>query len=78
MAQEAAIKSAERSPAIAPDRYKFRLDPYLNVITAEIALLADQQTAVNLRIQQMTASGGLIQALGGTSPIACAIDLAGC
>jgi outer membrane protein TolC len=28
-------------------------------------LLSNQETAVNLRIQQMTASAGLIEALGG-------------
>jgi outer membrane protein TolC len=41
------------------------IDPYLNVITAQTALLSNQQTAVTIRIQQMTASEGLIQALGG-------------
>jgi outer membrane protein TolC len=41
------------------------IDPYLNVLTAQTALLSNQETAVNLRIQQMTASGGLIEALGG-------------
>lgn len=63
--QEAAIKSAERTLALATDRYKLGIDPYLNVITAQTALLSNQQVAVNLRIQQMTASGGLIEALGG-------------
>ena len=63
--QDTAVKSAERSRAIAQDRYKLGIDPYLNVLTAQTTLLANQQTAVNLRIQQMTASGGLIEALGG-------------
>ena len=63
--QDTAVKSAERTLAIATDRYKLGLDPYLNVLTAQTALLSNQQTAVNLRIQQMTASGGLIEALGG-------------
>jgi NodT family efflux transporter outer membrane factor (OMF) lipoprotein len=63
--QDTAVKSAERSLAIAQDRYKLGLDPYLNVLTAQTALLSNQETAVNLRIQQMTASGGLIEALGG-------------
>jgi outer membrane protein TolC len=35
------------------------------VITAETSLLSNQQAAVSLRIQQMTASVGLIEALGG-------------
>jgi NodT family efflux transporter outer membrane factor (OMF) lipoprotein len=63
--QDTAVKSAEKSLAIAQDRYKLGIDPYLNVLTAQTALLSNQETAVNLRIQQMTASGGLIEALGG-------------
>lgn len=64
--QDTAVKSAERDLAIATDRYKLGIDPYLNVITAQTALLSNQVTAVNIRIQQMTASGGLILALGGS------------
>ncbi len=63
--QDTAVKSAERSLAITRDRYKLGIDPYLNVLTTQTALLSNQETAVNLRIQQMTASGGLIEALGG-------------
>jgi NodT family efflux transporter outer membrane factor (OMF) lipoprotein len=63
--QDTAVNSAERTLAIATDRYKLGLDPYLNVITAETALLSNQETAQTLRIQQMTASVGLIEALGG-------------
>jgi len=63
--QDSAVKSAEKSLALATDRYNLGIDPYLNVITAQTALLSNQETAVNLRIQQMTASGGLINALGG-------------
>lgn len=63
--QDAAVKSAERNLALATDRYKLGIDPYLNVITAQTSLLSNQETAVNLRIQQMTANTGLIEALGG-------------
>jgi NodT family efflux transporter outer membrane factor (OMF) lipoprotein len=63
--QDQAVKSAQRNLTVAMDRYRTGLDPYLNVITAQTTLLTNQETAVNLRIQQMTASGGLIQALGG-------------
>jgi NodT family efflux transporter outer membrane factor (OMF) lipoprotein len=63
--QDMAVKSAERSLAIAQDRYKLGIDPYLDVLAAQTALLSNQETAVNLRTQQMTASGGLIEALGG-------------
>ena len=63
--QDTAVKSAERSLVIAKDRYSLGIDPYLNVLTAQTALLSNQETAVNLRTQQMTASGGLIESLGG-------------
>lgn len=63
--QDNAVKSAEESLALAQDRYNLGIDPYLNVITAQTALLSNQESAVNLRIQQMTASSGLIKALGG-------------
>ena len=63
--QDAAVKSAERSLAIAKDRYRLGIDPYLNVLTAQTALLSNQETEVSLQIQQMTASGGLVEALGG-------------
>ena len=63
--QDRAVDSADRALRLATDRYDLGLDPYLNVIAAQTALLSNRQTAVNLRIQQMTASGGLIEALGG-------------
>jgi NodT family efflux transporter outer membrane factor (OMF) lipoprotein len=63
--QGAAVKSAERNLAVATDRYKTGIDPYLNVLTAQTTLLSNQQTEVTLRTQQMTASGNLIEALGG-------------
>jgi NodT family efflux transporter outer membrane factor (OMF) lipoprotein len=63
--RDAAVKSAKRSIGLADDRYRLGIDPYLNVITAYTSLLSNRETAVYLRIQQMTASGGLIEALGG-------------
>ena len=63
--QDTAVGSAERTLKIATDRYKLGIDPYLNVITAQTALFSNKQTAVNLRIQQMTASVQLVEALGG-------------
>lgn len=63
--QDTAVKSAQRNLAVATDRYRLGIDPYLNVITAQTTLLSNQQTAVNLSMQQMTASVQLIEALGG-------------
>jgi NodT family efflux transporter outer membrane factor (OMF) lipoprotein len=63
--QDAAVQAATRSLEEAEVRYKAGLDPYLDVITAQTALLTVQQTAVNLRTQQKVASVQLIMALGG-------------
>jgi NodT family efflux transporter outer membrane factor (OMF) lipoprotein len=63
--QDAAVQAATRSLREAEIRYKAGLDPYLNVITAQTIVLADQQAAVNSRMQRMLASVQLIKALGG-------------
>ena len=63
--QDAAVQAAARSLHEAEIRYKAGLDPYLNVISAQTVLLANQQTSVNFRMQQMVASVQLIMALGG-------------
>jgi len=63
--QNGAIDAAGRNLEEAEVRYKAGLDPYLNVIAAQTALLNDQQAVVNFRSQQMVASINLIKALGG-------------
>ncbi len=63
--QDAAVEAAQRYVEIATGRYQTGLDPYLNVMTAQLTLLSDQQTEVTLRVSEMTAAVQLIQALGG-------------
>jgi NodT family efflux transporter outer membrane factor (OMF) lipoprotein len=63
--QDKAVASAQRNLQLSMQRYQAGIDPYLNVITAQTALLANQQAAVNLRRDQMTSSVQLIEALGG-------------
>ncbi|HTD88232.1 MAG TPA: efflux transporter outer membrane subunit [Candidatus Binatia bacterium] len=63
--QDAAVNSSQRYLTLANDRYKLGIDSFLNVIIAQTSLLNNQRTAVNLRLQQMTASVQLIKALGG-------------
>ena len=63
--QDAAVKSAERNLLLATNRYRLGIDPYLNVITAQTTLLSNKTSAVNIRIEQMTSSVQLIEALGG-------------
>jgi len=63
--QDSAIQSAKRSLDEAEVRYKAGIDPYLNVITAQTALLTAQEAAVSFREQQIVASVQLMKALGG-------------
>ena len=66
MQQEAAaVDFAQKNLALATDRYKLGIDPYLNVLTAQTTLFSAQQTLVQLRIQEMNASVLLIESLGG-------------
>ena len=63
--QQVAVKASQRNVELAVERYKLGVNSYLNVITAQVTLLNNQQTAVNLREQQMTSTVQLIMALGG-------------
>jgi NodT family efflux transporter outer membrane factor (OMF) lipoprotein len=63
--QQETVASAQRYFEVATARYTTGLDPYLNVFTAQSTLLANQQTVIILRVQQMTSSVQLIEALGG-------------
>jgi NodT family efflux transporter outer membrane factor (OMF) lipoprotein len=63
--QQETVASAQRYFGVATARYTTGLDPYLNVFTAQSTLLANQQTMIILRVQQMTSSVQLIEALGG-------------
>jgi outer membrane protein TolC len=60
-----AVQAAQRNLDEATARYKAGLDPYLNVLSAQVTLSDDQQTALNLHLQQLVASVQLIKALGG-------------
>ena len=64
--QDTAVKAAEQNLAVATDRYRLGIDPYLNVITAQTTLLTNQQTAETIRMQEMVAAVQLIEALGGS------------
>ena len=64
--QDTAVKAAEQNLAVATDRYRLGIDPYLNVITAQTTLLSNQQSAETIRMQEMVAAVQLIEALGGS------------
>jgi NodT family efflux transporter outer membrane factor (OMF) lipoprotein len=63
--QNAATEAATRALQEATVRYKAGLDPYMNVIAAQTALLNAQQTAVTFRMERKVAEVQLIKALGG-------------
>jgi NodT family efflux transporter outer membrane factor (OMF) lipoprotein len=64
-AEQQAVASAQHSYEISNQRYKGGVTGYLEVLTAEAALLQNQRTAVNLQTRQFVASVGLVRALGG-------------
>jgi NodT family efflux transporter outer membrane factor (OMF) lipoprotein len=63
--QQAAVKHAQEFVTLEMNRYQTGIDPYIDVVTAQTTLLADQQTLVTIQVEQMTSSVSLIEALGG-------------
>jgi outer membrane protein TolC len=63
--QNAAVTASQGYLKLANVRYQAGIEVYLDVITAQTALLANEQTARNLQMQQLTASVQLIKAVGG-------------
>ena len=63
--QDVAVAAAEHSLTLSTNRYKGGVATYLEVITAQSTALADQRAAVEMAGRRMTASVGLIKALGG-------------
>ena len=63
--QQQAEKSAEQFLKLELGRYQTGIDPYVDVVTAQTTLLADQQAVVTVQVQQMTGAVALIMALGG-------------
>jgi NodT family efflux transporter outer membrane factor (OMF) lipoprotein len=63
--QGVAVKAAQRNLDLAIERYRLGINSYLNVITAQVSLLSNQQTDVSIRLQQMNSCVQLVMALGG-------------
>ncbi len=63
--QDAAVQSAKRFVSQATARNVAGLDPFLNVLVAQVDLLNYQQLYVTFQTQQLIASVQLIEALGG-------------
>jgi len=63
--QKQAAESAQTFVKLEMARYQTGIDPYLDVVTAQNTLLADQQAVINVQVLGMTSSVQLIKALGG-------------
>jgi outer membrane protein TolC len=57
--------SAQRSLALATNRYTTGTASYLDVVTGQSFALGNERTALDSSRRRMTASVGLIKALGG-------------
>ena len=60
-----AVRSAQHSCDLANQRYQGGVTSYLEVLTAEATLLANQRTQLDLATRQYLASVALIRSLGG-------------
>jgi NodT family efflux transporter outer membrane factor (OMF) lipoprotein len=76
--QDEAVKAAEKSLQLALYQYQGGITAYLQVITSQSAALSAEVTQVQIIARRMTASVGLVKALGGgwnTSTIPTAREL---
>ncbi|MGA3160416.1 MAG: efflux transporter outer membrane subunit [Terracidiphilus sp.] len=64
-AEQQAVAAAQHSFEISNQRYKGGVTGYLEVLTAESALLQNQRTAISIQTRQFVSSVGLVRALGG-------------
>jgi NodT family efflux transporter outer membrane factor (OMF) lipoprotein len=64
-AEQKAVASAQNSFDLSNQRYKGGVTSYLEVLTAEAALLQNQRAAIDLETRRYVASVGLVRALGG-------------
>jgi NodT family efflux transporter outer membrane factor (OMF) lipoprotein len=62
---QAAVDAAQQAYDLEKARYETGLDPYLNLLTTQTALLGTQQSLTTLHIQEMTGAVQLVEALGG-------------
>ncbi len=63
--EQQAVNSAQTYLKLEQARYDTGVDPYVDVLIAQTAVLADQQTLNALQVQQMTSAVALVEALGG-------------
>ncbi len=64
-AEAVAVRAAEDALAVATNAYRAGTVPYTSVITAELQLQSDRQSALSVQQSRMVASVALVSALGG-------------
>jgi len=62
---QAAVQAAQHAVEITLNEYQAGTVAYTTVITAQVTLLADQETALQVQESRLIASVALVQALGG-------------
>jgi NodT family efflux transporter outer membrane factor (OMF) lipoprotein len=63
--QDAAVKAARESVTIATNQYKAGTTTFLTVVVLQAAALNNERTSLGILARRLTASVGLIKALGG-------------
>jgi outer membrane protein TolC len=63
--QQEAVDHSATYVKLEQTRYDTGIDPYIDLVLAQDTSYSNQQGLANLKIQQMTASVALIEALGG-------------
>ena len=63
--QQDAVKSAQEFVNLELVRYETGVDPYVDVLTAQTTLLADQEDLATAQIAESVGAVDLIEALGG-------------
>ena len=63
--QHDAVEKAQQAVQISLNEYQAGTVPYTTVTTAQVTLLDDQETAIQVQEQRLIASVALVQALGG-------------
>jgi NodT family efflux transporter outer membrane factor (OMF) lipoprotein len=63
--EQQAVNLAQEFVKLELGRYEDGIDPYIDVLTAQNTLLADEQTLNGLKVQEMTSAVSLVEALGG-------------
>ena len=52
--EDVAVRASQKNLDLAVERYRLGINSYLNVITAQVSLLGNQQAAVNIVAQLCT------------------------